>query len=207
LFIFIVEHRIVQHDSSIITPTTIDIPLVSNSTNQMATSTSTQPQTNSAVFTYRSAAAGGNTVRQRAIAETTSNNLLIATERLKSNMSSSVRSTRQPLTATNTLSSTYTSSQQPQKNITQNTKTRTQQDKSTNSRGSIFNNNIYIFKLHFALDIYDYPDPFTSCPPDVLNKLAQLTKLQLETIEWEKKKRFTKKKPITNGTVQGKDSP
>jgi hypothetical protein len=40
-----------------------------------------------------------------------------------------------------------------------------------------------------------------------LSKLAQLTKLQLETIDWEKKKRFTKKKPLTNGTGQGKESP
>jgi hypothetical protein len=61
--------------------------------------------------------------------------------------------------------------------------------------------------IFFFLEIYEYPDPFTSCPQDILSKLAQLTKLQLETIEWEKKKRFTKKKPTSNGTVQGKDSP
>lgn len=29
----------------------------------------------------------------------------------------------------------------------------------------------------------------------------------METIEWERKKRFTKKKPVPNGTTQGKDSP
>jgi hypothetical protein len=40
-----------------------------------------------------------------------------------------------------------------------------------------------------------------------LSKLAQLTKLQLETIDWERKKRFIKKKPLTNGTGQGKESP
>ena len=61
------------------------------------------------------------------------------------------------------------------------------------------------------LESYDYADPFTNCPQELLNKLAQLTKLQLETIEWERKKRFTKKKPSTTNTsssiIQGKDSP
>ncbi len=41
----------------------------------------------------------------------------------------------------------------------------------------------------------------------MLSKLSQLTKLQLETVEWEKKRRFTKKKSVTNGNTQGKDSP
>jgi hypothetical protein len=154
----------------------------------MATSTSTHPTSNSAVFTYRSAAAGGNHVRQRAIAETTSNSLLISAERFKSNIPSSIRQTRQPLTTTTTtLPSTYISSQQTQRNI----KSRIQQEKIPNTR-----------------EIYEYPDPFTNCPQEILNKLSQLTKLQLETIDWEKKKRFTtKKKPLTNGTTQGKDSP
>ena len=57
-----------------------------------------------------------------------------------------------------------------------------------------------------SLDVYEYPDPFANCPQDILNKLSQLTKLQLETIEWEKKRRFAKKKPIASGTLQGKDS-
>ncbi len=64
-----------------------------------------------------------------------------------------------------------------------------------------------IINFFLFLDLYDYPDPFTNCPQDVLSKLAQLTKLQLETIDWEKKRRFTKKKPLTNGMTQGKDSP
>jgi hypothetical protein len=41
----------------------------------------------------------------------------------------------------------------------------------------------------------------------MLNRLSQLAKLQFETIEWEKKKRFTKKKPMLNVSIQGKDSP
>lgn len=57
------------------------------------------------------------------------------------------------------------------------------------------------------LETYDYPDPFTNCPQEIMNKLAQLTKLQMETIEWERKRRFIKKKPLTTGPVQGKDSP
>ncbi|CAF3591187.1 unnamed protein product [Rotaria sordida] len=185
------KRRIVNHDSSVIVPSTTDVPVSSTSTNQMAMSTSGHPQTNSSVFSYRSgAAAGGNTIRQRTIAETTSNSLLIATERFKSNISSSMRTTRQLLPTTTTLSSTYTSSQQTQRNNNQNIKSRIQQEKFMNSR-----------------EIYEYPDPFTNCPHDILNKLSQLTKLQLETIELEKKKRLIKKKPITNGTVQGKDSP
>ncbi|CAF4865684.1 unnamed protein product, partial [Rotaria sp. Silwood1] len=105
------------------------------------------------------------------------------------NVSSAIRPTQQ-LSPTTTLSSTYMSSQQTQRNNNQNIKSRLQSEKFINSR-----------------EIYEYPDPFTNCPQDILNKLSQLTKLQLETIEWEKKKRFTKKKPVTNGTVQGKDSP
>jgi len=126
--LFIIEHRIVHHDSSIIVPSIVDISIP---TNQMTTSTSSQPQTNSSVFTYRSAAAGGNPVRQRAIAETTSSSLLISADRFKSNISTSIRQARQPLTTTTTVSSTYISSQQPQRN----TKSRLQQEKITNSRG------------------------------------------------------------------------
>ncbi|CAF0726937.1 unnamed protein product [Rotaria sp. Silwood1] len=183
------KRRTVNHDSSIIVSSTSDVPTGSSPANQMAMSTSGHPQTNSSVFTYRSAAAGGNTIRQRTIAETTPNSLLITTDRFKSNISSSIRPTRQ-LLPTTTLSSTYMSSQQTQRNNNQNIKSRLQSEKFINSR-----------------EIYEYPDPFTNCPQDILNKLSQLTKLQLETIEWEKKKRFTKKKPVTNGTVQGKDSP
>jgi hypothetical protein len=126
--LFIIEHRIVHHDSSIIVPSIVDISIP---TNQMTTSTSSQLQTNSSVFTYRSAAAGGNPVRQRAIAETTSSSLLISADRFKSNISTSIRQARQPLTTTTTVSSTYISSQQPQRN----TKSRVQQEKITNSRG------------------------------------------------------------------------
>ncbi|CAF2512179.1 unnamed protein product [Rotaria sp. Silwood2] len=202
------KRRIANHDSSVIVSSTSDIPADSSPTNQMAMSTSGHPQTNSSVFSYRSAAAGGNTIRQRTIAETTSNSLLLTTDRLKSNMSSSIRPTRQLLPTTTTLSSTYISSQQMQRNNNQNIKSRIHQEKLLNSRGSLqskfFKNNF----INLFLEIYEYPDPFTNCPQDVLNKLSQLTKLQLETIEWEKKKRFTKKKPITtNGAVQGKDSP
>jgi hypothetical protein len=67
--------------------------------------------------------------------------------------------------------------------------------------------NYIIDFFNLFLDLYEYPDPFTNCPPDILSKLAQLTKLQLETVDWEKKRRFTKKKPITNSTAIGKDSP
>jgi hypothetical protein len=126
----IIEQRIVHHDSSIIVPASVDISLPANS---MATSTSSQLQSNSSVFTYRSAAAGGNTVRQRAIAETTSNSLLISADRFKTNVTTTIRQPRQPLPATTpALSSTYIPSQR-------NTKSRIQQEKTTNSRGMISN--------------------------------------------------------------------
>ena len=179
----------------------------------MATSTSNQLQTTSSVFTYRSAAAGGNPVRQRAIAETTSNSLLISADRFKSNMptatttttTTTLRPTRQSLPATTSLSSAYLTSQPPPQQ--RNAKSRTQPDKLTNPRGKIAHECIHSILLEFSLETYDYPDPFTNCPQEILNKLSQLTKLQLETIDWERKKRFIKKKPLSNGTVQGKDSP
>jgi hypothetical protein len=58
----------------------------------------------------------------------------------------------------------------------------------------------------FIAEVYEYPDPYTCCPQDMLSKLAQLAKLQSETVEWEKKRRFTKRKPLNNGLVQSKDS-
>jgi len=64
-----------------------------------------------------------------------------------------------------------------------------------------------ILLISIFLESYSYADPFTNCPQDILNRLSQLTKLQFETIEWEKKKRFTKKKPMPNAFIQGKDSP
>lgn len=179
----------------------------------MATSTSNQLQTTSSVFTYRSAAAGGNPVRQRAIAETTSNSLLISADRFKSNMptatttSTTLRPTRQSLTTTTSLPSAYLTSQPPPPPPQRNAKSRTQPDKSTNPRGKIAHECFRSILLEFSLETYDYPDPFTNCPQEILNKLSQLTKLQLETIDWERKKRFIKKKPLSNGTVQGKDSP
>ncbi|CAF2423860.1 unnamed protein product [Rotaria sp. Silwood2] len=187
------KRRIAHHDSSSIASTNNYLTISSNLTNSMAMSTTSHTQSNPSLFTYRNTLAGGNTIRQRALAETPTNNLLITTERIKSNISSAMRPTRQPLTTTattTTMASTYTSSQQSQRNVSQNTRSRIQQDKSMNSK-----------------EIYEYPDPFTNCPQDFLSKLAQLTKLQLETIEWEKKRRFTKKKPIPNGIIQGKDSP
>ncbi|CAF0847881.1 unnamed protein product [Rotaria sp. Silwood1] len=186
------KRRVAHHDSSSIASTNNYLNISSNSTNSMIMSTTSHTPPNPSLFTYRNTLTGGNTIRQRAFAETPTNNLLITTERIKSNISSSMRPTRQPLTTTvtTTMSSTYISSQQTQRNTSQNTKSRTQQDKSMTSK-----------------EFYEYPDPFTNCPQDFLSKLAQLTKLQLETIEWEKKRRFTKKKTIPNGIIQGKDSP
>ncbi|CAF3144071.1 unnamed protein product [Rotaria socialis] len=193
------KRRIANNDSASNASINNHLNLASNSTHSMATSASSHSPSNPSLFTYRNSIVGGNTIRQRAFAETPTNNILITTERLKPNISSSMRPTRQPLaTAAPNTSATYLSSQstspqqqqQQQRNTSQNAKSRSQQDKPTN------------FK-----DLYEYPDPFTNCPQEFLSKLAQLTKLQLETIDWEKKRRFTKKKTISNGLMQGKDSP
>lgn len=101
----------------------------------MATSTSSQSPSNPSLFAYRNSIVGGNTIRQRAFAETPTNNVLITTERIKSNhISSSMRPTRQPLA---TPTATCTSTQPPQRNISQNGRTRTQQEKSNPSKGIV----------------------------------------------------------------------
>jgi len=116
----------------LITPSTIELTAHSNSFQTMAMSTTSQPPSNPSLFTYRSA--GINTIRQRALAENTTNSLLITTERVKSNYSSSMRPSRQPVTST--ISSAYVPSQPVQpRNLSQTTKSRVQQDKSNNTKG------------------------------------------------------------------------
>jgi hypothetical protein len=131
----ILERRTAHHDS--LTPSANTDPTVTSLAHNMAMSTTSQPSSNPSLFVYRSSLTGGSTtVRQRAIAETTSNNLLITTERFKSNISTSMRPARQPLSVTTPIMpSAYIPSQQPQRNVNQNPKTRVQQDKSTNLKG------------------------------------------------------------------------
>ncbi|CAF1325471.1 unnamed protein product [Adineta steineri] len=176
-----------HYDSPIIASSNTYLPISSGIALRMATSTTSHPSSNSSLFAYGNTITGGSTVRQRALADTTTNSLLITTERFKTNTSSSssMRPARQPA-----MSSAYMTSQQLQRNASQTTRPRIQHDKTTISK-----------------DLYEYPDPFTNCPSDMLSKLAQLSKLQIETVEWEKKRRFTKKKSGANGTTQGKDSP
>lgn len=134
LFIILfIEHRIVNHESTIIVPTQIDLTLPVQS---MATSTTTQAllppaaTTNSTLFTYRSTAAGGNPVRQRAIAESTTSNLLISAEKFKTNVSTTnLRQARQTLTNSTALPSTLLPSTQ------RNLKSRIQQEKIVNTKG------------------------------------------------------------------------
>lgn len=132
-----IEHRIVNHETTLVVPTPVDIILPTNS---MATTTTTQPllppatATNSTVFTYRSAAAGGNPVRQRAIAEPTSNSLLISAERFKTNMTTTttIRQTRQTFTNTTSIPT------QPPAPAQRNIKSRIQPEKIVNPRGDYF---------------------------------------------------------------------
>jgi hypothetical protein len=103
------------------------------------------PPSNSSLFTYRSGAIGGTgggpTLRQRQITEaTTSNSLLITAERLKSNMTSSMRPARQPPT---TMPSSFFSSQQ--RNVSQTSRARMHQDKIANSRGTHFHFILFFF--------------------------------------------------------------
>ncbi|CAF1179621.1 unnamed protein product [Adineta ricciae] len=182
------KRRATRYDSPVTVPGHNNLSTSSNSISTMATSTSSHPTSNSSLFAYGSTITGGNTVRQRALAEPATNSLLITSERFKSHTPSTMRPARQ--SSTTTMPSAYMTSHQLQRNASQGMRSRNHQDKSTNSR-----------------DVFDYPDPFTNCPPELLSKLAQLTKLQMETVEWERKRRFTKKKSGANGTTQGKDSP
>jgi hypothetical protein len=138
LFLTILERRTAHYDSCVTSTVNTDIAIPTNSTSNMAMSTTSHPSSNPSLFAYRNAVNGGSTIRQRALVETNTNSLLITTERYKSNMSSSMRPARQPLTTTTTtttMPSAYMSSQQSQRNVNQNIRTRIQQDKLTNSKG------------------------------------------------------------------------
>jgi hypothetical protein len=126
----------VSNDPSLTPSANIDQITPLNSAHTMAMGTTSHPSSNPSLFAYRCTITGGNTVRQRALAETNTNSLFITTERIKSNMSSSMRPARQPLTAaTPTISSAYMSSQQTQRNASYSTRSRIQQDKITNFKG------------------------------------------------------------------------
>jgi hypothetical protein len=135
LLLVVLECRTVPNDSALISAPNIDQSTPLTSAHTMATSTTSHPSSNPSLFAYRCTITGGNTVRQRALTETNTNSLFITTERLKSNISSSMRPARQPLTTTATMSSAYMTAQQPQRNTNQNTRPRIQQDKLTNSKG------------------------------------------------------------------------
>jgi hypothetical protein len=144
---FTILGRRVVHQELCLTPSAnTDTLIPTNSTSNMAMSTTSHPSTNPSLFAYRNSVASGNTIRQRALAETNTNSLLITSERYKSNISSSMRPARQPLTATTTttMSSAYMSSQQSQRNVNQNIRTRIQQEKLNNSKG------IDIFQSFFS---------------------------------------------------------
>lgn len=141
---FTILGRRVVHQELCLTPSAnTDTLIPTNSTSNMAMSTTSHPSTNPSLFAYRNSVASGNTIRQRALAETNTNSLLITSERYKSNISSSMRPARQPLAAT-TMSSAYMSSQQSQRNVNQNIRTRIQQEKLNNSKG------IDIFQSFFS---------------------------------------------------------
>jgi hypothetical protein len=129
--LILLERRATHYDSPVTPSRNIYLSIPSTSSPGMATSATSHPSSNQSLFAYGSTVTGGSTVRQRALAETATNSLLITTERFKSNISSSMRPARQPTTT----SSTYPSSQPPQRNASQNIKSRTQPDKLINSKG------------------------------------------------------------------------
>jgi hypothetical protein len=134
----ILERRTAPNDSSLIPSNNTDVSVPSNSAHTMTMSTTSHPSSNPSLFAYRSTLTAGTSVRQRALVDTTTTSLFIATEKLKTNISSSMRPARQPLTGTTTtMSSAYMPSQQLQRNVSQNTKQRIQQDKCNNSKGKI----------------------------------------------------------------------
>lgn len=135
----ILERRTTSNDPSLIPTNHIDQSSISNSVQTMAMSTTSHPSSNPSLFAYRSTLTGGSTVRQRALAETSTTSLLITTERLKTNINSSMRPARQPLTTTAmaAMSSVYMPAQQSQRNTSQSTRSRNQQDRLTsNSKGT-----------------------------------------------------------------------
>ncbi len=137
LLFIISERRTAPNDFSVIPSTNTDAIAPSNPVYTMTMSAASHPSSNPSLFAYRSTLTAGTTVRPRTLAETATTSLFITTEKLKSNIAASMRPARQPLTTTTTttMSSAYMPSQQLQRNTSQNTKPRIQQDKLNNSKG------------------------------------------------------------------------
>ncbi len=135
---YFTERRVALYDSPLIPSNNTDVSVPSNSIHTMTMSATSHPSSNPSLFAYRSTLTAGATVRQRALTDTTTTSLFIATEKLKTNMSSAMRPARQPLTGTTTtVSSAYMPTQPLQRNASQNTKPRTQQDRFNNSKGKL----------------------------------------------------------------------
>ena len=132
LFILL-ERRAVRYDSPVGLPSQNNLSSSSNSISTMATSTSSHPTSNSSLFAYGSTITGGNTVRQRALAEPATNSLLITSERFKAHTPSTMRPARQ--SSTTTMPSAYMTYHHVQRNASQDMRSHNHQDKSTNSRG------------------------------------------------------------------------
>lgn len=140
----VLERRIIANDSSVNPSNYSDVNSASSVTHPMAMSASSHPSSNPSLFAYRNTITTNTTVRQRAIAETTTTSLFISTERLKANTSSSMRPARQPSTvttaavATAAMSSVYLPSQpSPQRTLIQTIKPRIQQEKSIQFKGTV----------------------------------------------------------------------
>lgn len=127
-----------NHDASLTTTTQIDLGSATNSSPNVIMTTTSHSMVNPSVSAYRNTIpSGGSNNRQRTATESSSNGLLFTTERVKSNVSLSVRPLRPSLTAAATpLPSAYISSQQTQRHAHHQIKSRLQNDRLALNRGT-----------------------------------------------------------------------
>ena len=127
------------HDASLTTTSQIDLGSAANSSPNVIMSTTSHSMVNPSLSAYRNTIpSGGSNNRQRTATESSSNGLLFTTERVKSNVSLSVRPLRPSLTAAATpLPSAYISSQQTQRHTHHHQiKSRLQNDRLALNRGT-----------------------------------------------------------------------
>ena len=122
--------RAIQHEIPSTPLTQTDLSVVSNNSYQQAQ--------NPSMTTYANVLQIANGNRTRIMAEPSTNSLLFANDKVKSNVPLSIRPSRVNLTAaTNNLTSAYLSSQQIQRNPPNIVKSRPQLERIVTNRGEI----------------------------------------------------------------------
>ena len=135
--LLVLGRRIVHHDASLTTTSHLDLDGPTTSSPNVAMSTASHSVVNPSLSAYRTTlASSGSTNRQRAATDSSSNGLLFSTERIKSNISLSVRPLRPSLTATgSSMSSAYLPSPQTQRHAPHQIRSRLQHDRLAANRG------------------------------------------------------------------------